>query len=275
VRYVGQPLGEVIEVPAAGLELGRSAACGLCLDEPGISRHHARLEPSADGGALRLVDLNSTNGVYVNGRRVPAAPHPVTLQAGDVVRAGSHAFKLKRLDARERRYHEAAEGCTALDPATGVGTRAAILRQLEGHVELARRHARPLSVLIVDLDHLGRLNETYGAEAGDRVLQDFGAQLRNRLRTSDPVGRLGGEEFLAVLPDTPAGKALNAAEDLRSFLAEHVVDLPEGQSLRATCSVGVAELRSGDPDGGALLARADAALYRAKAEGRNRVIQAP
>lgn len=274
VRYIGQPLGEVIPLPPTGLDLGRSQESAIFLPEPEVSRRHARLEIAADGAAVALRDMGSTNGVYVNGRRVEADPGPALLQPGDVVRVGAHAFKLKWLDPLEQSF-QLATGAATQDALSGVGNRAMVLHQLEAHFELARRHHRSLSVLLADLDHVERLNGTHGIEAGDRVIQVFGGHLLRRLRGSDPVGRLGGEEFLAVLPETSAALALTAADDVRLALADHWVELSDGRLIQATCSLGVAELKPGDTDSGVLLARADAALHRAKAEGRNRVAQAP
>jgi diguanylate cyclase (GGDEF)-like protein len=274
VRYVGQPLGEVVPLPPDGLEIGRGAECGVCLAEPEVSRRHARLQP-AGAATVELRDLGSTNGVFVNGRRAEADPGPVALLPGDVLRVGSHAFKLQRFDALERRYHEGPDSRTTLDALTGVCSRATVLHQLEAHFELARRHQRSLSVILADLDGLGRLNAANGPGAGDRVIQVFGGHLLRRLRGSDPVGRLGGQLFLAVLPETTSDLALTAADDLRLALADHWVELEEGRLVQASCSFGVADLKPGDADSGALLARADAALHRAKAEGRNRVAQAP
>lgn len=278
IRYVGQPMGEFIPLPLEGLELGRAPENSLCLPEPEVSRHHALLRISADLDAVELRDLGSTNGVFVNGRRAEADPGPVRLVAEDVIRVGAHAFKLKHMDALERRYHQDMAVRTTLDPLTGVSNRATVLHQLEAHFELASRHHRSLSVILADLDWFKQVNDAHGHGAGDRVLETFGALLLRRLRGSDPVGRLGGDEFLIVLPETSARLALTAAEDLRQALAEQSLDpgdAGDGQPLRVTCSFGVAELKSVDTDGGALLARADAALYGAKAGGRNRAVPAP
>ena len=274
IRYIGHPLGEITHLPPEGLDLGRAAECGIVLPEPEVSRRHARLEILSGGAGVGLRDLGSTNGVFVNGRRVEADPGPARLASGDVLRVGAHAFKLKRMDAVERRYYEGGER-EAIDALTGLDSRAAVLRQLEAHFELARRHRRSLAVILADLDHLGRLNATHGVEAGDRVIQALGGHMRRRLRGSDPAGRFDGEAFLAVLPETVAAHALTAADDLRLALADHWVELADGRLVQATCSLGVAELKPGDLDCGVLLARADAALHRAKAEGRNRVVQAP
>jgi diguanylate cyclase (GGDEF)-like protein len=275
IRYVGQPVGEVIPLPSAGLSIGRAPENDLCLPEPEVSRRHARLNLAADLESVELRDLGSTNGLFLNGKRVHADPGPLRLKAEDVLRVGGHAFKLKHMDALERRYHRDIVARTTLDPLTGVGNRATVLHQLQSHVDLARRHHRPLAVILADLDWFKQVNDTHGHRAGDRALESFGALLHLRLRGSDPVGRLGGDEFLIVLPETTGMLALNAAEGLRQALAEHPLELEDGQKLRLTCSLGVAELKDGDSDGGALLARADAALYGAKAGGRDRAYPAP
>jgi diguanylate cyclase (GGDEF)-like protein len=188
---------------------------------------------------------------------------------------GSHVFKLKHMDALERRYHQEMVALTTLDPLTGVGNRATVLHQLEAQVDLAQRHHRPLSVILADLDWFKQVNDDHGHQVGDRALEAFGAMLRRRLRGSDPVGRLGGDEFLIVLPETGVTLALSAADGLRQVLSTHPLVLDDGQILQLSCSLGVAELQGGDQDGGALLTRADAALYAAKAAGRNCAYPAP
>ncbi len=275
IRYVGQPMGEFISLPPGGLDVGRAQENGLCLSEPEVSRRHARLQISADLESVELRDLGSTNGVFVNGKRVHADPGPVRLKAEDVIRVGKHAFKLKHMDALERRYHRDMVASTILDPLTGVGNRTTILYQLASQVELARRHHRPLAVILADLDRFKRVNDAHGHRVGDEALETFGALLRQRLRGSDPVGRMGGDEFLIVLPETSMTLAISAAEGLRRALAEHPFILENGLGLHLTCSLGVAEMKAGDIDGGALLARADAALYGAKAGGRDRAFPAP
>ncbi len=274
VRYIGQPIGELIPLPPSGLTIGRSQENLLWLDEPEISRRHARLDVAPEGERVELRDLGSTNGLYVNGRKVEARLEPALLRSGDVLRVGGHAFKVKRLDPLERQYHEAVMTQTTVDPLTGVSNRATVLHQLEKHHELARRHKRPLTLILADLDHFKRINDTYGHAAGDEVLRAFGGLLTGRLRGSDYVGRLGGEEFLMVLPETTAAMALHVAEKLRRGLESESIGV-QGEKLRVTCSLGLAELAPGDLDGGDLLARADAALYRAKTEGRNRTATAP
>ena len=275
IRYVGEPLGEVIPLRPPGLTIGRSSENDLSLAEAEVSRRHANLDLSIigeSGCVVQLTDLGSTNGSYINGRRIEGPQIPILLQNGDVVRVGTHAFKLKRLDALERHYHEVMVANTSLDNLTGVNNRSTILAFLAKHADLARRYRRPLSLVLADLDHFKSVNDRFGHAAGDEALRIFGTLAINRLRTSDPVGRIGGEEFLIVLPETRCQEAVNVAEDLRKAVASEIITPSGGgDPFQLTCCFGVAQLQPRDADGGSLLARTDVALYRAKALGRNRV----
>jgi len=129
---------------------------------------------------------------------------------------------------------------------------------------------------MLDIDHFKQVNDTYGHPVGDRVLQAVTLACLDALRQNDSLGRLGGEEFVALLPGTDAEGALLVAERLRRQVAEAATVLDEGGAeLRVTVSLGIAMLEPGEASAGDLLQRADAALYRAKEAGRNRVEMAP
>lgn len=274
IRYVGTPIGEVIHLQGSDLLIGRTADNDISLPEPEVSRRHAILYrvAASDGSILvEIEDQDSTNGTYVNGKRLEPGRGRVVLRQGDVLRVGGHAFKLKCLDALERHYHQEVLTQATVDPLTGVRNRITVLGVLERHFEQARRYDRPLSVVLCDLDHFKQINDTFGHAAGDLVLQGFGSILISRLRGSDTAGRIGGEEFLVVLPETKIREARNVAEGLRKAMEAQSMAFSDGRSLQVTCSLGVSEIHRGDSDGGALLARADVSLYCAKRAGRNRV----
>jgi len=276
IRYVGHPIGELVPILGDGLTLGRGLDNGLSLPDPEVSRRHARLDlilHGDEGSLVMLSDLGSTNGTYVNGQRVPSQDLPMHLFDGDVIRVGGQTFKLKLLDQLERNYHQAVQAQTTRDSLTGVSNRSTVLGYLEKHTELARRYRRPLSLVICDLDHFKLVNDTYGHATGDLTLRLFGMVVLRRVRTSDYVGRIGGEEFLVVLPETRGKEAVALAEELRVAMSQEPICPVGGSSpFRAQISCGVAELRDGDLNPGVLFARADAALYRAKSLGRNRVV---
>jgi len=275
IRYVGEPIGEVVALRPPGITIGRSSENDISLGEAEVSRHHAHVSLSKVGESgymVQMTDLGSTNGSFINGRRIDKPQVPIALQHGDVIRVGAHAFKLKRLDALERHYHEAMMAQTSLDTLTGVNNRSAVLAFLEKHADLARRYRRPLSIVLADLDFFKNVNDRYGHATGDLALQAFGSLVLKRLRASDLVGRIGGEEFLLVLPETHGPEAVGVAEALRCAVAkEPLTPAGGGDPFHVTCCFGVAQLQNRDINGGSLLARSDVALYRAKALGRNRV----
>lgn len=275
IRYMGNPVGEVLSLRESGLTLGRARDNLLCLSESEVSRYHARIELVSQGDLkpmVMLADLGSTNGTHVNGQRIDPGNGPISLQNGDVIRVGTHAFKLKHMDGLERNYHDAVLVQTTVDHLTGLGNRASVMGFMDKHTDLARRHHRPLSVIICDLDHFKAVNDDHGHAVGDRALKAFALVVSGRLRVSDYVGRIGGEEFLVVLPETEGRKAQALAEELRlAVAAEPLIIRDQGPGLHLTCCFGVVQVGVEDTDSGKLLARADAALYRAKALGRNRV----
>jgi two-component system, cell cycle response regulator len=158
------------------------------------------------------------------------------------------------------------------DSLTGLANRRYILTQLGSQVSAARRHGRPVSVAIVDIDHFKPVNDEHGHHAGDLVLVAVAASLSNHLRAEDQLGRLGGEEFLVVLPDTDAAAAERVTEKLRCEVAGTRVQ-HDGHELSVTVSIGMATWDGEPPE--ELLRRADEALYAAKAAGRDRALSAP
>ncbi|MCF8197974.1 MAG: GGDEF domain-containing protein [Sulfuritalea sp.] len=150
------------------------------------------------------------------------------------------------------------------DSLTGTLTRRALIDICEQEFERGKRKPRETSLLVMDLDHFKVVNDTYGHQVGDRVLVDFAARTKALLRRPDHLGRFGGEEFVALLPETSLDEAVIVAERVRAGVEQGDAKLPT-----CTVSIGVAQSQPGDTTLDALLARADAALYQAKAEGRN------
>jgi diguanylate cyclase (GGDEF)-like protein len=158
---------------------------------------------------------------------------------------------------------------------TGLLRREAILEQLDRELQRAARYRRPLSLALADLDHFKSINDRYGHLVGDLMLKRTSQAVALALRTTDTVGRFGGEEFLVVLPETDLAGAQVVAEKLREVVEEMRVELEDGDVLTITMSIGLAAVQEGDRAGAKsareLLIEADRALYRAKAAGRNRI----
>ncbi|WP_176025342.1 GGDEF domain-containing protein [Azospirillum argentinense] len=158
------------------------------------------------------------------------------------------------------------------DPLTGVANRRALLDRAGEEIQRAQRARQPLSLLIADIDHFKRINDSRGHAAGDEALQRFVRTLDGALRPGDLIGRYGGEEFVVLLPNTALADASVVAERLRQRVAAQEMG-SDGDSFRMTASFGVAPVAPDAPGGiDDALRVADAALYRAKAEGRNRVV---
>ncbi|WP_431100512.1 GGDEF domain-containing protein [Roseateles noduli] len=166
------------------------------------------------------------------------------------------------------RVREEFELLATRDALTGALTRRALLQAGGEEFDRWRRYGQPLSLLLLDIDHFKLVNDRHGHQAGDRVLAGAVAVMREQLRVTDRLGRYGGEEFVILLPSTDAEAAHASAERVRAALATHA---PEPGIPPCTASLGVAWALPGDVSLDALLARADAALYRAKANGRDRV----
>ncbi len=171
--------------------------------------------------------------------------------------------------AKERTEHRH-KTAALVDPLTGISNRRAFLQDGEAQLKRQASDPRPTAVMLLDLDNFKSINDRFGHAVGDRVLQLFAEVAGNCLRRMDLFGRLGGEEFAALLTDTSREKAMAVAEDIRGSFAKatHEVD---GRPVVATVSIGIVISYDAVLDLSALLAQADHALYRAKDNGRNRV----
>jgi two-component system cell cycle response regulator len=166
------------------------------------------------------------------------------------------------------------EQLATTDPLTGIGNRRKMTEQIGKELERSRRSRHPLSLLMIDIDHFKRINDTHGHDVGDRAIVAVARAVTEGMRSIDLVSRFGGEEFVALMPDTELAVAAHAAERLRVEVAQLRITGEDGVQIALTISVGVT---ASDPLGVAdtastLLMRSDKALYRAKKEGRDRVV---
>jgi diguanylate cyclase len=180
--------------------------------------------------------------------------------------------KLYKRGAELSEAYKRIEELAELDELTGSFNRRCIMRMLDDEIARANRGKTPCAIALIDLDWFKRINDTYGHPTGDEVLRAFAITVFANIRTIDRFGRYGGEEFLLVLPDTPGGEAARILDRLRAIIAD--LDWSAfSPGMRVTISAGVATLNPNEtPD--TLLARADSALYAAKARGRNRIASA-
>lgn len=183
------------------------------------------------------------------------------------------AFAMRQSLVRETAARRELEHYAMTDELTGLANRREALAALARLMAGERRNGQPLSLAILDIDHFKRVNDTFGHPTGDEVIRRVGQTVSEVMREQDLVGRLGGEEFIVILPDTNAAEAMIACDRLRAKVADTNLVVESGQVVAVTLSVGIAQMASGD-DQGQLIARADAALYAAKTAGRDRVLLA-
>lgn len=266
----GQTSGEdrLIEIKGE-VTIGRGSEATIKLDVDSVSRLHARLTVRADGW-VEVADLSSCNGTYINGCSIVRG----VLRPRDELKLGSFRMEVVYEGLLLRSWFDLAPGAWPRDGLTGALKRQAFLEALHGPIAEAQRTGQPLSLIMFDLDHLKRVNDTHGHVAGDEALRQVAA-LTRALYPDHMLSRYGGEEFALALPSTSREEAAEQAERLRQAVAAWQGEGPGGAPLSITISLGVATFQ---PVDGLLfmhirrlIERADECLYRAKRAGRNRV----
>ncbi|HZU84431.1 MAG TPA: diguanylate cyclase [Polyangiaceae bacterium] len=264
----GPNIGRVYSVREGETTIGRGREASVQIDDAGASRKHARIV--TEGGRYFVEDLSSTNGTFVAGRRVERAE----LESGDRIHIGPNivvSFAIVDVQA-ERLAHQLYES-SVRDPLTRAHNRRYLVERLSSEIAYARRHSSRLALILFDLDHFKRINDTYGHLAGDDVLRETAALVSRLIRVEDVFARFGGEEFVVLVRGISHNNVGRFAERLRSSLERLEVASAEAV-LRVTASVGYAsldELDDDERDPESLMRLADERLYRAKTGGRNRV----
>lgn len=271
IVVAGWEIGREIEVHGQAQELGRSNLVTTCVNAPSVSRRHARIDLVEDAGqpAFVIRDLGSSNGTFVNGTRVERHE----LRTGDKVRLGDVLFKFAIQDEIDAQFHQKVHRLIHYDQLTGLLTMEAFRMRLDSLLR-HRPQSQPLVLAMTDLDGLKRVNDTHGHLAGRMVVREMGVMMRQSARPQDLVALYGGDEAIVLYPDARIDDATEVAERLRETVEARVFD-HNGQSFGVTISQGLAEWPLHGDSVEALIAAADAALYDAKAQGRNRVCSAP
>lgn len=167
--------------------------------------------------------------------------------------------------------HTKLEQLATTDALTQLANRKQIMKRLFKHFEYYQRYTAEFSILMIDIDHFKKINDTYGHLTGDAVLMQVAKIFQETLRNVDIAGRYGGEEFLVILAETSGEQAMRTAERIRQAVENHTFSFATS-SIKATISIGVARILENEKDENSLVSRADQALYQAKAKGRNRVV---
>jgi diguanylate cyclase (GGDEF)-like protein len=262
----GPGMGARYTLGDGAITLGRGSDCDICINENSVSRRHARIEPGEDG--YYADDLQSTNGTYVND--VPASM--VRLRDGDYLRVGNCIYRFLMGGNVEAEYHEEIYRLTIIDALTDIPNSRALMDFLERELARSCRYGRPLSLVMIDVDHFKLVNDELGHLGGDFTLRELAGRIKGSIRREEMFARYGGEEFTIVLPETDREHAVELCERLRQMIASEPFRY-EGKPFQVTISLGVASINgeaSLTPH--ELLSRADEKLYEAKHQGRNRVV---
>ena len=263
----GEGLGHRLELGEQAIVIGRSPDAELQINHRSISRQHCRIWRDSNG--YRVRDLDSTNKTFLNEQLIDEAE----LHDGDHIGVGDSVLKFMEQGSIEARYHEELYQLATSDPLTGLYNRRQFQELMEKEILRATRHARALSLALVDIDHFKPINDRHGHPAGDGVIRGIAQLLRHNARADQLIARIGGEEFALVYAEQSLVEATAAAERLRKAIAASPFDLG-GAPAAVTVSIGLAQWQRGMSSLSDLMRVADEQLYRAKKEGRNRVCRA-
>jgi diguanylate cyclase (GGDEF)-like protein len=264
----GIDVGNTIPLVRDSVVLGRDPECDGILRDDGISRKHAEVVRDKTGDFV-VRDLGSTNGIFVDGERV--AQH--RLRDGDKVLLGRRTvLKFSMQDEIETAFQQQMYSSAVRDGLTGAFNRRYFDERVTAELSYARRHRSPVSVLMIDLDHFKKVNDTFGHLAGDQVLEAVARSIAETIRTEDVFARYGGEEFVIIAREVDEVGGLAFGERLRRIIEDIKILAPNGERISVTVSVGVATVPKGRAvDSAEVISCADGNLYAAKEKGRNRV----
>lgn len=270
VQIYGPELGRKFTLPLLSVvSIGRGEQNEIVLEMDNVSRRHCCFFSRTDG--VWVKDEGSTNGTWLNNVEVRTE---TLLRSGDLIKVGSVIFKFLvggDLASIEAQYHEEIYRLTIIDGLTQTYNKRYLLDFLEREMARCSRHGRPLSLLLFDIDHFKKVNDTLGHLAGDYVLRELAHLFKTRIRREECFARYGGEEFALVLPETGHENSVYLADKLRKLVESHRFEFEE-KPIRLTISGGVADMLPQHDHPLAFLKAADARLYEAKRQGRNRIV---
>jgi len=265
VVIYGLDLGRKYDLVGDNTIIGRSSKASIQIDQESVSRNHAKLISSEKKVVLQ--DMGSTNGTYVNDELIAGDSQ---LRNGDLIKIGRTIFKFIAGGNIETAYHDEIYRLTTVDGLTQIFNRRYFEDTLDREISRCNRYGRGLSLLLFDIDHFKKINDTYGHLAGDYVLKQIASAVKTRIRREDIFARYGGEEFAVLLPELDHKQAATVGEKTRKLIEKHAFKF-DGQEMQVTISIGVATLTEGQRDGSEMIKVADGKLYEAKQGGRNRV----
>ena len=263
IQYSGANLGRRYLLDSSSVIIGRSPQANIVITDSTISREHARCVQV--GTRIEIEDINSSNGSFVNDSKIQGR---VPLRDGDIVRLGSVLFKFFAHDNVENIFHDKIYRMATIDGGTQIFNRKYLMETLDSEFKISKTYGRPLTLIYYDLDFFKKVNDQHGHSAGDHILKESSQMVKTCIRKDDIFGRVGGEEFAIILPNTNARTAYELAERIRKLISEHIFKHGSNK-IKQTVSLGVSENRGQFNDFKSLLDDADKKLYHSKSTGRN------
>ena len=271
IVVAGGDLGKVFQFDQEDKTIGRDVEAEILLRDSLVSRRHAQVyrQKAEDSDAIYyvIVDLHSTNGTFVNSERISKA----FLQDGDKIQIGNTTLKFTFHDETDHRYQQEIQRRIQLDELTGLLSLNSFYERLERRLKQAQRSQSRVTILMMDLDGLKAVNEKHGHLAGSFLIKRVGRILHVQLGRLGEVGRYGGDEFIACVPDLETEAILARLEKLRAAIAEHRFTF-KNKKVRITLSMGLATFPWDGHSVEALVTAADGALFSAKRQGKNQVV---
>lgn len=265
VVIYGEELGRKHDLEEGKTIIGRSSKSDIQIDHDSVSRQHVKV--TVEEGRVSIEDVGSTNGTFLNDASLDGK---VGLRNNDLIKVGRTVFKFIAHNNIEAAYHDEIYRLTTVDGLTQVHNRRYFDEAIERELSRCRRYGRALSLLLIDVDHFKRINDTFGHLAGDAVLKEVASAIQKRIRKEDLLSRYGGEEFAVLTPEIDHKGAQAMGEKVRKVIEKHEFSF-DGEVIPVTISCGVATLGKKGDEAAALVQRADEKLYEAKESGRNKV----
>ena len=273
VQYNGDQLGKRFSIDQKVSIAGRSPEATIFIDDPSVSRMHAKLFFSQ--ASTTIEDLGSSNGTFLNDKPVQVKS---SIKNGDMIRLGAVLFKYFSSSNVDNLVHDQIYKMVTIDPGTGVFNKRYLQDTIKSEFKISRTYNQDISVIYYDLDFFKKVNDTYGHDAGDHILKESAHLVRTLIRKQDILCRFGGEEFIIILPSTSEKVAIELAERIRTSIESHIFQItqstPQGSTVvqhKQTLSLGVAGINPQIKNAQKLLEVADNRLYQSKQTGRNKV----
>jgi two-component system cell cycle response regulator len=261
----GSQVGRRVLLADDSITLGRSHGSTIMINDPAVSRLHVKIEYDPQSSVYAVNDLGSSNGTLVNGKTIKTS----VLSEGDKIIIGQTVLRFSWIDAVDMVFHGEVDRLINIDGLTGLVVKRRFDEDFSRHVAVALRNEAPLSMLMIDMDGLKRINDTYGHPFGAYSISETAKIIKNVMSSKGLASRFGGDEFMAFLPNTPVDKAREIAEEIRRNVEQHNYE-KDNTRFSLTISIGLAMLKENDtPE--TFFKRADDALYISKKSGRNRV----